>query len=47
MHSEGYARYGDTGAGRDTKPPVFDLKEVEPWMVRTAGTVRIAPELNR
>jgi hypothetical protein len=26
------------------KPPVFDLKEVEPWMVRTTGTVMIAPK---
>ena len=29
------------------KPTVFDLKEVEPWMIRKTGTVRIAPELKR
>ena len=29
------------------KPPVFDLKEVEPWMVRTTGTVRIAPRVKQ
>jgi len=28
-------------------PPVFDLKEVEPWMVRTTGTVRIAPRVKQ
>ena len=29
------------------KPPVSDLKEVEPWMVRTTGTVRIAPRVKQ
>ena len=29
------------------KIPVFDLKEVEPWMVKTTGTVRIDPRVKQ
>jgi len=28
-------------------PLKFDLKEVEPWMVRTTGTVKIAPRVKQ
>ena len=32
---------------RTQAPPVFDMKEVETWMVRTTGTVRIAPRVKQ
>ena len=32
---------------RIQNPLKFDLKEVEPWMVRTTGTVKIAPRVKQ
>jgi len=37
---------GKTGAGTQNHLE-FDLKEVEPWMVRTTGTVKITTRVKQ